>query len=575
MKIRGEKRRIFKFLFNQEVISPIIGERIIVFVRWIIILFILFLLMLTTNIPRHTILTILILVSIYNLVLSGILYAKFITSIFKIVQYLSVFLDEIMLITIFMITGDTNNLIYPLFFFAIFGISLRMDSKDSYIVSVINTLMLPVILYVYSPSVMMMIKAGIISIAGIVNIFSTRVLELNTIRLKRESRNTDIMLSISNVINSVIELEPLLEISIYEIVNRFSVIAGIIALYDTKKEDFTYVASSGDLNLIGGYVSRSMLDDYVMNRVISEKNYLMVSEQVDKLNMVDSWFETINTTDFILYPFVCSDNYTGVIGLFGRKDNKNFSSYYLNILKAITSQIVTGINRAFLYEDLVYNRLMHRELLSKIETAYDDERKKIAGEVHDMASGVMYELIYAINNFSEKVKGLNKDELKAIKHIKELIIGYHDQLRHFLSRLRPTVLDDFGLPYAIMDLLGHYKQQYNLSIKFVNGYDDYPLTYEQKDFLYKVTNEAVLNIIKHAQATEITVTLRSEDDKIVLSVDDNGKGFNPDNKYKNKYGLLYIKERTSMFKGTFQIESRENIGTKITVTLPLQEIENR
>ncbi|MGB9734879.1 MAG: GAF domain-containing sensor histidine kinase [bacterium] len=572
-KVKAEIKKVFKFLFTEESNSSITGERIIVFVRWLIILFILSLLILTTDISKHTVLAVLISVSIYNLLLSLILYSGFITSIFRVVQYFSVFIDELVLAGIFWLTGDVNNLIYPLFFFAIFGVSLRMESKDSYIVSVINTFSLPIILYMVSPSIMTMFKAGILGIASIVNLFSTRVIELNTIRLKRESRNTDIMFSISNVINSVIELEPLLEIAIYEIVNKLSAIAGIIALYDTEKDDFTYIASSGDLNIIGGYVSKSMLDDYIMSRVISEKKCIIMPDPDGRINTVDSWFETLNTVSFILYPFVCNENYIGVIGLFGRKDNKIFSSYYLNILKGITSQIITGINRAFLYEDLLYNRSIQRELLSKIETAYDDERRKIAGEVHDMASGVMYELITAINDFSKRAKGLTRDNQQLLTHIKELIVDYHNQLRLFLSRLRPTVLDDFGLPYAIMDLLGHYKQHHNLNIEFINSYDDYPLTYEQKDFLYKVTNEAIVNIIKHAQANKITVTLGMENNNIVLSVADNGKGFNPANKYKNKYGLLYIRERTTMLKGSLNIDSKENMGTKITVTLPLQEME--
>ncbi|MCL5878734.1 MAG: hypothetical protein M1428_02900, partial [Deltaproteobacteria bacterium] len=326
-------KKILARPFNKDTSFSMGTERIILFVRWIIIVLLVFLLLLTTDIDRTTIRVFFVLAAVYNLLLSIILYFRVRTFPFRVIQYFAVFIDETMLMAVFVLTGDTNNIVYSLFFFLIFGVSLRMESKDSYVVSVINAVILPVALYMFLPSYGTTIKAGVLGIASVINIFSTRALEVNTIRLRREVRNTDVMLSLSNVINSVMELEPLLEIVIYEIVNKFAVTAGIIALFDTRKDDFVYIASSGNLDIIGGYVSRSMLDDYIMNRVITEKNYLIMPEQDSKNTMLDSWFETLNTASYVLFPFACNDNYTGIIGLFGRKDNKQFSPYYLTILK--------------------------------------------------------------------------------------------------------------------------------------------------------------------------------------------------------------------------------------------------
>jgi signal transduction histidine kinase len=490
---------------------------------------------------------------------------------FRVVQYFAVFIDEIILMAVFVLTKDTNNIVYSVFFFVIFGVSLRMESKDSYIVSVINAVVLPIGLYMFLPSYDTTIKAAVLGIASVINLFSTRAIEVNMIRLKREVRNTDVMLSISNVINSVMELEPLLEIVIYEIVHRFSVTAGIIALFDTRRDDFIYIASSGNLDLIGGYVSHSMLDDYIMNRVITEKNYLIMSEQNDKIDMTDSWFETLSSTSFILFPFVCNDDYTGVIGLFGRKDNRQFSPYYSTILKGITSQIITGINRAFLYEDLLHNRTILTELLMKIETAHEDERKKIVGELHDIASGGMYELINAVDSLIKKTKDSGSINIEAIKHMKSLIMDSQRQLRLFLTTLRSTVLDDFGLVHAMRDLLGSFKQQHNMDVSFINEKDEYPLIPLQKEFLYKIANEALLNVVKHASASNVVVKLYQEGNNIVISISDNGKGFNTSDKFKNKYGLLYIKERVNLFKGKINIVSESGRGTTITAILPIME----
>ncbi len=562
-------KKILELPFNKDTPFSMGTERIILFVRWIIIFLLVFLLLLTTNIDRTTIRVFFVLAAVYNLLLSIILYFRVRTMPFRVIQYFAVFIDEMMLMAVFVLTGDTNNIVYSLFFFLIFGVSLRMESKDSYVVSMINAVILPVALYMFLPSYGTTIKAGVLGIASVINIFSTRALEVNTIRLKREVRNTDVMLSLSNVINSVMELEPLLEIVIYEIINKFAVTAGIIALFDTRKDDFVYIASSGNLDIIGGYISRSMLDDYIMNRVITEKNYLIMPEQDGKNTMLDSWFETLNAASYILFPFACNDNYTGIIGLFGRKDNKQFSPYYLTILKGITSQIITGINRAFLYEDLLHNRTILAELLAKIETAHEDERKKIVGELHDIASGSMYELINAADDLIKKTKDSGSIHKEAILRIKSLILDSQRQLRLFLTTLRSTVLDDFGLVHAVRDLLGSFKQQYRMDVEFINEKNEYPLMPLQKEFLYKIANEALLNVAKHASATRVVVMLYQEGSNIIMSVSDNGKGFNTSEKFKNKYGLLYIKERVNLFKGKINIVSDLGKGTTITTMLPI------
>ncbi len=569
--LKSRVHKVLQRVFTKDSSFSIGTERIILFVRWIIILLLVFLLFLTTDIHKSTIEMLFILAAGYNLLLTVILYTGIRAFIFRIIQYIAVVTDEIMLMSVFVLTGDTNNIVYSIFFFAIFGVSLRMESKDSYIVSVLNAVLLPVTLYLLLPSPGTSIKAGVLGIASLVNIFSTRALEVNTVRLKREVRNTDVMLSISNVINSVMELEPLLEIVIYEIVTKFSVTAGIIALFDTRKDDFVYIASSGDLDVIGGYVSRSMLDDYIMNRVISGKSSLIVPVNGDKTGIVDSWFESLRSTGFILYPFTCNDTYTGIIGLFGRNNNKDFSPYFLTTLKGATSQIITGINRAFLYGDLLHNRTILTELLAKIETAHEDERKKIAGELHDIASGVMYELIRAADDLIRQTQASGPLQQEAVLHMKSLIMDSQKHIRLFLTRLRSTVLDDFGLVHALKDLLGSFKQQHNMEVELINDQDEYPLAPIQKDFLYKIASEVLLNVAKHASANRVILMLYQDNSNIVMSVSDNGKGFNPSEKFKNKYGLLYIKERANLFKGRVNVVSQPGKGATITVLLPLMD----
>lgn len=562
--------RFFKLFYTGDMPSYMISERIIVYVRWVLIATVAFILFRTPGIEKNAIYFVVTGIAIYNVILSIIFDYKPSPSLFKLIQYVAAFIDELLLIAVITMTKSVNNDIYPIIFFIIFGVSLRMDSRDSYIISIVNIFLLPAALYTLIPGNGASVKAALLGVASMVNLFSTRVLEVNKRRLESEIQKTDIIFSISNVINSVMELEPLLEITIYELVNKLNVVAGIIALFDTKKEMYSYVASSGNLDIIGGFVSHSMLDDPLMKRILHEKEYFMLPQHNNgAIYINDSWFESVQNESIILFPFSCSSTYNVVIGLFGRKNRIPFSSYYINLLKAVSSQVVIGVNRAFLYEDLLYNRALQRELLARIETAYDDERKKIAGEIHDMASGVMYELVNSIDNFNKETKNLSQASQQNIAHIKSLVINYHKQLRSFMSTLRPTVLEDFGIVHALRDLLGSFKQRHNINVEFVNDRDEYPLDYIQSDFLYKTVNEALINVVKHSHAGKVVVGLSLTKDSILLSISDNGKGFDVSERFKNRYGLLYIMERGKLLKGKVDVLSENNGGTTITVMLPV------
>lgn len=577
MKGKGLIVRFSRLFYSHDMPAYMVSERIIVYVRWVLLVAVTVILLKTSAINRNFILITAGTIALYNLGLSVLFYYKPAQPVFRIIQYMSVFIDELLLLAIMTGAVHAADDIYPMIFFAIFSVSLRMNSEDSYAVSALNVVLLPAILFLLTRGDDRVLKAALLGIASIVNLFSTRVIQVNTKLFKQEIQKTAAIFSLSSRINSVMELTPLFEIAIQELVNRINAVAGVIAFFDNKKGAYTHVASSGNLDIIGGSVSMTMLYDKVINKLMRKKKYLILPERNGETAVTGgSWFQSLQSENAVLFPFPCSttsSTYHAVLCLFGRNDNSRFSSYDINFLKAVSSQITICVNRAFLYEDLLYNRVIQRELLSRIETNYDDERRKIAGEIHDMASGVMYELVNSIDTFIGETKGMPPSSKKKLDHIKSLVINYHKQLRTFMGTLRPTVLEDFGLIHALKDLLGNVRQQYSIDVEFVHDESVYPLTSHQEEFLYRVANEALINVAKHASASSAVVRLSRHNSHIVMSIMDNGSGFNPMERFTNRYGLLYIKERVNSFKGRVDIVSEAGKGATITVMLPLTEVE--
>ena len=201
----------------------------------------------------------------------------------------------------------------------------------------------------------------------------------------------------------------------------------------------------------------------------------------------------------------------------------------------------------------------------------EEDRKRIAGELHDTSLQNLTHLIHKIELSSMYIDTdpiQAKLELSVInKRLKEII----DEIRGTIFDLRPMSFDDLGIKVALERLI----DTVNENGKFEIDYEIEDVSCETNLILvsiYRIVNEALNNIVRHAKAKKIFFRFKNRDGKCIIEIEDDGKGFEENQIDENKhFGVSLIRERVELLNGIVTITSKENSGTKIYVEIPLND----
>lgn len=208
--------------------------------------------------------------------------------------------------------------------------------------------------------------------------------------------------------------------------------------------------------------------------------------------------------------------------------------------------------------------LSRQNILSEI-AAMEKERGRLAADLHDDLGPLLSVIKFQIDTV----------EVKAIKDEQQLQSASH-QLDHLMDRLRdisynllPTVLLRQGLPTSIDEFLGRLEGATGLKTEFIcEGFTQ--LTEEESINIFRVVQEVLHNVVKHAGASKVSVRLQQDKQQVSLLIKDNGRGFNYEEASRSSsgIGLRSIKSRIDVLKGSIRVESQENVGTAYLFVIP-------
>ena len=188
------------------------------------------------------------------------------------------------------------------------------------------------------------------------------------------------------------------------------------------------------------------------------------------------------------------------------------------------------------------------------------ERERIAKDLHDSLGG----LLSAIKLQFEKVRSDSDFKIEGFDNAQGLLDTAVDEVRSISRNLQPGSLNDMGLVAAINDLINRYTGGAYPDIDFQNYNIPRDLDNMFATSIYRIIQELLNNAIKYAKASEIIIQLNKEDDEIIISVEDDGIGFNP-NSFDKGMGLENVQSRVKYLKGDLQIDSQENVGTSYLI----------
>jgi signal transduction histidine kinase len=279
---------------------------------------------------------------------------------------------------------------------------------------------------------------------------------------------------------------------------------------------------------------------------------------------------------FVSIPLKSKDKVVGVMNIASHVAGR-FGIDDMSLLSSIGDFLGTAIEQARLYDRLARVGERYRVLLQHALTGQEEERKRIARELHDETSQAITSLtlsLHAIIGMLE-MKGIRDVELmEKLKTTHSYAVHAGNEIVKLMKELRPTLLDELGLPAAIhryaKDTL--QAQGINVSAEFIGT--DRRFRPELEVSLYRIAQGVIGNILEHSGAKNVSIKLECNDRECALYIQDDGKGFNVRKLTRVERsgrgaGLFTMRERISLLGGAGYVESKPGQGTKITAKVPL------
>jgi len=214
-----------------------------------------------------------------------------------------------------------------------------------------------------------------------------------------------------------------------------------------------------------------------------------------------------------------------------------------------------------------------RFYLQQITKAQEEERKYITRELHDDMAQIMGSLSRRLDNLLRKQHTFGSAEVADLQEIQSLLNQGLQSMNSFIQNMRPSLLDDLGLIPALRSMTNNLERTEGIITNFSVTGEERRFSNEVELPLFRIVQEALSNIRKHAQATEVNVSAEFTGSGIRIKVEDNGKGFKLQDSMDNlprsgKLGLMGMQERVWLLGGTIEFDSTPGIGTSIDVVVP-------
>ena len=209
------------------------------------------------------------------------------------------------------------------------------------------------------------------------------------------------------------------------------------------------------------------------------------------------------------------------------------------------------------------------ELTMHLQSATEEERTRIARELHDELGQSMTALRFDLKWLGENIDAQRKDVHEKLQGINDLVGRTVDSIRRISEDLRPGMLDDLGLAAAIESHVARFVKQSCIACDLSMSHADFDLDDQVATALFRLVQEALTNVARHSGANHVIIRLQEIEGNILLIVQDNGRGLPPvQDIYKKTYGLLGMRERVKMLGGTLDVFNEKGFGARIEACVP-------
>jgi signal transduction histidine kinase len=352
---------------------------------------------------------------------------------------------------------------------------------------------------------------------------------------------------------------------------------GGILLVDEEKQMFSCRVNRGLYRRKGQHCTFKM-DDSISSQVV-RSGEVITTEDISRQRRFDGAEPLVDgLRGFISIPLRSQDRTIGVMNI-ASPEARRFSAEDAKLLEGIARQATAAIENARLHHEVQYKEKIRGELLRDMFSIQEEERKRIARELHDETSQVIASLNASLEAALALLPPGADKARRMLEKTQKLSINILDEIHRLIYELRPSLLDDLGLVAAVRWLAEANLESSGIKVTFKATGQQRRLAPRIEATLFRVIQEAVTNISRHSHARNAAISLAFRRHAIQVRIRDDGRGFDVNEAISSRerprgLGLLGMKERVSIVGGKIDIESHRG-GTEIKIEIPLVKEANR
>ena len=380
--------------------------------------------------------------------------------------------------------------------------------------------------------------------------------------------------TIASVVSQSLDLDTVLSSALDKTLEIMKANIGGILLWDEERQMLCYRVHRG---LSARYAKEMCLrlGEGIAGKVAQTGEAILLEDismdsRAARLGLIAS--EDLKS--FASIPLCSKEKVLGVINIVSREARK-FSADDVRLLNSIAAQIAVAVENAKLHQEVQHKEEIRGELLREIFSIQEEERRRIARELHDETSQVLASLTANLEAAASILPaGANKTRA-LLRKAQALSTNILDEIHRLIYELRPTLLDDLGLVAATRWLVDNNLVAAGVTVNFKTVGRERRLPPQLETTLFRVAQEAVFNITRHAHAKNVSVNQHFRKGSIRIHIKDDGRGFDVKEAVSSKdrprgLGLLGMKERVELMNGTLSIRSHPGGGgTEIDIEIPM------
>ncbi|HEY72832.1 MAG: hypothetical protein B6I35_02865 [Anaerolineaceae bacterium 4572_32.2] len=387
--------------------------------------------------------------------------------------------------------------------------------------------------------------------------------------IKQHNAQLTALNEIGQAINATLDLQETLTLIADLSIQLLDVEATSVLLYDKADDDLQFAAASGlGANLVIG--QRLAMGQGIAGWAAQHGEPALVPD-VSKDPRVFKGFDRENVfavRSSMCVPLRSKDQIIGVLEAVNKKGS-DFDQDDLRLLSLLAAPATTAIENARLFEKVDAGREQLQALSRRLVDVQEAERGRVARELHDETGQALSSLLLSLSMLEQNA-GDPVAVITRVNELESMVDRTLENLHRLSVNLRPASLDYLGLAPALEHYVELFDQRHSITSRFETiGLDDERLPPAVETAIYRIVQEAMTNVLRHAQATRVDVLLERRGDQIVTIIEDDGVGLDHVAATKSgRLGLLGMQERAEMLNGTLTIESSASAGTTVLVEIP-------